>query len=103
MASEGRHPSGSRRRWIAQSRRWENLCTILLQNNVPLNVKTGMIFAVTDVATPVYRDSLMHALRSGKLKCLSPPTIVDKGLEPINGALRKSKAGVSATKLVAEL
>lgn len=62
-----------------------------------------MIFAVTDVATPVYRDSLMPALQSGKLECLAPPTIVGKGLEPINNALRKSKADVSATKLMMEL
>lgn len=71
--------------------------------NVPLNVETGMIFAVTDVATPVYRDSLMPALQSRKLKCLPPSIIVGKGLEHINDALRKSKAGVSATKLMVKL
>jgi len=72
-------------------------------DNVPSNVKTGMIFAVNEVATPVYRDFLTPALQSGKLKCLPPPTIVGNGLEHVNDALKKSKAGVSATKLVIEL
>lgn len=74
-----------------------------LADNVPTNVKTGMIFAVNDVATPTYRDFVTPALQSGKLKCLPPPTIVGKGLEHVNDALKKSKAGVSATKLVVEL
>ena len=72
-------------------------------DGVPSNVKTGMIFAVNDVATPVYRDFVTPALQSGKLKCLPPPTVVGKGLEHVNDALKKSKAGVSATKLVVEL
>lgn len=72
-------------------------------DNLPSNVKTGMIFAVNDIATPVFRTFVTLALQSGKLKCLPPPTIVGKGLEHVNEALRKSKAGVSATKLVVEL
>ncbi|KAH8705158.1 putative quinone oxidoreductase [Talaromyces proteolyticus] len=70
---------------------------------VPENVKAGMIFAVNDVATPVWKEYVTPALESGKLKCLPPPTIVGKGLEYVNEALAKSKAGVSATKLVVEL
>ena len=72
-------------------------------NNVPSNVKAGMIFAVNDIATPVYRDFVTPALQSGKLKCLPPPIVVGKGLEHVNEALKKSKAGVSATKLMMEL
>ena len=72
-------------------------------DSVPSNVKTGMIFAVNDVATPVYRDFVTPALHSGKLKCLPPPTVVGKGLEHVNEALKRSKAGVSAAKLVVEL
>ena len=72
-------------------------------DNVPANVKTGMIFAVNDVATPTYRDFVTPALQSGKLKCLPSPTVVGKGLECINDALKKCKAGVSGTKLVVEL
>jgi NADPH:quinone reductase-like Zn-dependent oxidoreductase len=70
---------------------------------VPENVKSGMIFAVNDIATPIWRDYVTPALEAGKIQCLPPPEIVGKGLEHINEALKKSKAGVSATKLVVEL
>jgi NADPH:quinone reductase-like Zn-dependent oxidoreductase len=71
--------------------------------DTPMNVKAGMIFAVNDVATPVWKDYVTAALETGKLKCLPKPIIVGKGLEHINKALEKSKAGVSAAKLVVEL
>lgn len=71
--------------------------------NVPKKIKAGMIFAVNDIATPVWRDYVSPALQSGKLKCLPPPTVVGKGLEFIDEALKKCKAGVSATKLVVEI
>ncbi len=71
--------------------------------NVPDNVIAGMIFAVNEVATPIWRDYVTPALQAGKLKCLPPPTIVGKGLEYIQEALEKCAAGVSATKLVVEL
>ena len=70
---------------------------------VPSSVKTGMIFAVNDVAAPVFKDFVTPALESGKLKCLPAPTIVGKGLQHVDDALKKSKAGVSATKLVVKL
>lgn len=70
---------------------------------VPENVKAGMIFAVNDIATPVWKDYVTQALQTRKLKCLPPPTVVGKGLEYIQEALKKSKAGVSATKVVVEL
>lgn len=69
----------------------------------PENVKAGMIFAVNDIATPVWKDFVTPALESGKLLCLPPPTVVGKGLEFLNEALKMSKAGVSARKLVVEL
>lgn len=71
--------------------------------DVPANVQAGMIFAVNDVATPVWEDFVTPALATGRLQCLPPPTIVGKGLEHIQEALKRSKAGVSATKLVVEL
>ncbi|KAK9482631.1 chaperonin 10-like protein [Lipomyces starkeyi] len=71
--------------------------------DVPANVKAGMIFAVNENVTPVWKDYVTPALQAGKLQCLPPPTIVGKGLEHIQDALKKSKAGVSATKLVVEL
>jgi NADPH:quinone reductase-like Zn-dependent oxidoreductase len=71
--------------------------------DLPANVRSGMIFAVNDVVTPVWKDYITPALQSGKLQCLPPPFIVGKGLEHIQTALEKSKAGVSAMKLVVEL
>ena len=71
--------------------------------HVPDNVKAGMIFAVNDIATPVWEGFATPALESGLLKCLPPPTIVGKGLEYIQEALLRSKTGVSGTKLVVEL
>ncbi|RDL32340.1 Uncharacterized protein BP5553_08796 [Venustampulla echinocandica] len=71
--------------------------------DVPANVKAGMIFAINDVAAPVWRDYVTPALQAGKLKCLPPPSIVGNGLEHIQEALKRSKAGVSATKLVVGL
>ncbi|KAK5947564.1 hypothetical protein PMZ80_001717 [Knufia obscura] len=71
--------------------------------DLPENVKAGMIFAVNDVATPVWKEYVTPALQEGKLLCLPPPTVVGKGLEHINEALKISKAGVSATKVVVEL
>lgn len=78
-------------------------CTHPPPADFPENVKAGMIFAVNDIATPVWKDYVTPALKSGKLKCLPIPTIVGKGLEHIDAALKKSKAGVSATKLVVEI
>lgn len=70
---------------------------------VPNNVTAGMIFAVNDIADPVWQKYVTPALEQGKLQCLPHPTVVGKGLEHINEALKRSKAGVSATKLVVEL
>ena len=71
--------------------------------DVPENVKAGMIFAVNDIATSVWEDWVTPALEAGKLQCLPPPTIVGNGLEFVQEALKRSKAGVSATKLVVTL
>ncbi|PVH98036.1 GroES-like protein [Periconia macrospinosa] len=71
--------------------------------DVPDNVTAGMIFAVNDIAAPVWEDYVTPALETGKLQRLPPPTIVGKGLEFVQKALERSKAGVSATKLVVEL
>ena len=72
-------------------------------DKIPESVKAGMIFAVNEVATPVWKDYVTPALEAGKLKCLPPPTVVGKGLEKVQEALRMCEAGVSATKLVVEL
>ncbi|KAK3080513.1 hypothetical protein LTS18_000630 [Coniosporium uncinatum] len=68
--------------------------------DLPANVEAGMIFAVNDIATPVWREYVTPALEARRLQRLPPPTVVGKGLEQIQDALKRSKAGVSATKLV---
>ena len=78
-------------------------CTHPPPSPVPASVKAGMIFAVHDVATPMWEDYLTPALQAGKLQCLPVPTVVGKGLEAIQEAMKISRAGVSATKLVVEL
>ncbi|CAG8296718.1 unnamed protein product [Penicillium nalgiovense] len=71
--------------------------------DLPANINAGMIFAVNNVATPVWEEYVTPALQSEKLQCLPPPFVVGKGLEHIQTALEQSKAGVSAMKLVVEL
>jgi D-arabinose 1-dehydrogenase-like Zn-dependent alcohol dehydrogenase len=72
---------------------------------VPDNVEIGMIWSggVNEITGPVWRAYVGAALGLGKLKCLPPPTIVGKGLEHIEEALKMSKSGISGTKLVVEL
>lgn len=70
---------------------------------LPGNVEAGMIFAVNEVATPVWREYVTAALEQGKLKALPEPVVVGKGLDKINEALERCEAGVSAAKLVVEL
>jgi NADPH:quinone reductase-like Zn-dependent oxidoreductase len=72
-------------------------------SEVPENVEAGMIFAVDNTTKAAWKNFVTPALASGVLKCLPPPTVVGKGLEHIQEALGKAKAGVSATKLVVEL
>ncbi|KAL7752931.1 hypothetical protein RI367_001381 [Sorochytrium milnesiophthora] len=78
-------------------------CVGFLPTDLPSNVKGGKVFGINDAATPIWSDFVTPALASGKLQCLPKPTVVGKGLEHINDALKKLKAGVSATKLVVEL
>ena len=75
------------------------------QEVVPENVEIGMVWpgGVNEITGPVWRAYVGAALESGKLKCLPPPSVVGKGLEYIQEALKLSKAGVSGTKLVVEL
>ncbi|KAL7748915.1 hypothetical protein RI367_005563 [Sorochytrium milnesiophthora] len=78
-------------------------CVAFLPTDLPSNVKGGRVFGINDAATPVWTEYVTPALESGKLQCLPKPTVVGKGLKDINDALKKLKAGVSATKLVVEL
>lgn len=78
-------------------------CTHPPPKDVPANVNASMIYSANDASIPVFRDYLTPALDSGKLKCLPPPIVAGKGLEGIQDALKKLKAGVSAGKVVIEL
>lgn len=78
-------------------------CTHPPPSDTPSGVEAGMIFGVNDIATPVWNDYVTTALETGQLQCLPPPTIVGNGLESIQEALRMSKEGISATKLVVKL
>jgi NADPH:quinone reductase-like Zn-dependent oxidoreductase len=78
-------------------------CTHPPPKDVPANVKASMIYSANDASVPVFRDYLTPALEAGKLKCLPPSIVAAKGLEGIQDALRKLKAGVSAGKVVVEL
>ena len=78
-------------------------CTHFPPTDAPENVKGGMIFAVNDVAGPVWRDYVGPALEAGKIQCLPPPNVIGTGLQYIQEGLNTIKAGVSAAKLVIAL
>ena len=71
--------------------------------NTPSNVKAEWMLGVGEHSAPIWKDFVTKALESGQLKCLPEPLVVGKGLESLQMALEKSKAGVSARKLVVEL
>lgn len=56
-----------------------------------------------EVGTIVFNKYLPAALAAGKFKTLPAPLIVGEGLESIQGAVDKVKAGVSAKKVVVTL
>lgn len=67
------------------------------------------VFAVSilgkdsSIAALIYRDFLPDALKSGQLKPAPKPDIVGHGLEYIQPALDKLRAGVSGSKIVVTL
>lgn len=71
--------------------------------NVPESVKAGMLFCINDVADPVWESFVTPALETGVLRCIPAPLVIGSGLEKIQEALDRSKAGVSAAKLVVTL
>lgn len=56
-----------------------------------------------EVGKAVWQDFLPAALKTGQFKPTPPPEVVGKGLESLQGALDKQKAGVSAKKIVVTL
>ena len=78
-------------------------CTHPPPKDLPKDVAAGMIFAVNDVVTPVWREFVTPALETGMLKCILTPTVIGKGLEFVQEELDMLKSGVHDTKLVVEL
>jgi NADPH:quinone reductase-like Zn-dependent oxidoreductase len=70
---------------------------------LPGNVKATMVMGVGDHSAPVWQNFVTKALESGQLKCLPESLVVGKGLESLQEALDRAKAGVSAQKIVVEL
>lgn len=71
--------------------------------NLPDNVEAMMMHGEGVHSAPVWESSITEGLESRKLKCLPGPLVIGKGLESLQEALDKVKAGVSAQKIVVEL
>ncbi|KAK7911272.1 hypothetical protein PG985_013753 [Apiospora marii] len=73
---------------------------------LPENVKSAGVFAITiftqhpDVGKAVWQDFVPDALKSGQLKPAPAPEVVGRGVDSLQAAFDKQKAGVSAKKIV---
>ncbi|KEF51136.1 uncharacterized protein A1O9_12750 [Exophiala aquamarina CBS 119918] len=77
------------------------ICTHPPPSDIRLNLKTGMVFGVHDVAESTWTNFVTPAFESGHLKCLPRPPIVGKGLGYIQKALVCLE--LSGQKLVVDL
>jgi NADPH:quinone reductase-like Zn-dependent oxidoreductase len=71
--------------------------------SLPDNVVAAMMHGEGEHSAPLWDYFVTKGLESGKLKCLPEPFVVGKGLESLQEAMDKLKAGVSAQKIVVEL
>ena len=71
--------------------------------SLPDNVEAVMMYGEGDHSAPLWDYFVTKGLESGKLKCLPKPFVVGKGLESLQEAIDKLKAGVSGQKIVVEL
>ncbi|KAK5952498.1 hypothetical protein OHC33_006542 [Knufia fluminis] len=78
--------------------------------DVPASVQAKQVFAVSifygenaHVGKAVYEDFLPKALASGQIMPAPPSEVVGHGLDAIQEACKKQKAGVSAKKIVVTL
>ncbi|KAK8110771.1 uncharacterized protein PG998_007228 [Apiospora kogelbergensis] len=73
---------------------------------LPENVKSAGVFAITifaqhpEVGKAVWQDFVPGALKSGQLKPAPAPEVVGRGVDAMQAAFDKQKAGVSAKKIV---
>ncbi|KAI0127604.1 oxidoreductase [Xylariales sp. AK1849] len=77
--------------------------------DLPSNITSKQVFALsiftqhTEVGEAVWQDFLPLALASGQLKPAPDQEVVGKGLEALQGAFDRQKAGVSGKKIVVTL
>ncbi|CAD0019216.1 unnamed protein product [Aureobasidium pullulans] len=88
----------------------KNMATVLPPpEDKPSDLNVQGVFAITianqhkEVGDAVWQKFVPGAIQSGDLKCLPEPLVVGKGLDSVQKGLDKSKAGVSAKKVVIEL
>ncbi|KAI5209316.1 oxidoreductase-like protein [Aureobasidium subglaciale] len=88
----------------------KNMATVLPPpQDKPSDLNVQGVFAITianqhkEVGDAVWQKFVPGAIQSGDLKCLPEPLVVGQGLESVQKGLDKSKAGVSAKKVVIEL
>ncbi|KAF2456502.1 oxidoreductase-like protein [Lineolata rhizophorae] len=86
------------------------LATVLdLQVPVPEGIQANSLFALSiyleerDISDAMWRRWTSEALANGSLKCKPDPLVIGTGLDKIQEALDRSKAGVSAAKVVVKL
>ncbi|GLO79884.1 zinc-binding alcohol dehydrogenase family protein [Sulfitobacter pontiacus] len=78
--------------WIAAKRQRVRTSTIW-----------GTALSETDLGTAIFEGFLPEALRSGRFVPSPAPLVVGQGLDAIQAAFDRQKAGVSAAKVVVEL
>ncbi|KAK4936825.1 hypothetical protein LTR66_015287, partial [Elasticomyces elasticus] len=78
--------------------------------DIPATVRSAMVFALTifhkqngEVGKKIWNDFLPEALRNGQIVPSPPTEVVGHGVDAIQEACQKHKAGVSAKKIVVTL
>ncbi|KAL6250639.1 hypothetical protein RBB50_002941 [Rhinocladiella similis] len=85
--------------------------TLRPADEIPATVTVKPVFAVNIIVSDkdkavgkaIWHDFLPGALKSGQIKPLPKPEVFGHGLESLQGALDKQRAGVSAVKVVVTL
>ena len=95
---------------LSQAGGAKKMATVLPpSDDKPSDLDVKGVFAITiatehkNVGKAVWGDYVPKALTDGSLKFLPEPLVVGKGLENVQKAMDKQKAGVSAKKVVVEL
>lgn len=70
---------------------------------LPEKVNAAQMFGEGDHSAPVWQKFVTKALESGQLKCLPEPMVIGRGLQSLQEAMDRVKAGMSAKKVVIEL